>query len=83
MSSKENGGINRKRAEDVVKSLLQWLVVSCLGFAYWLAVLLLLSLFLNGVWHVAFEQLRTYSIVLAVITSVGYAIVMIRRKFAH
>ena len=83
MSSKENGGINRKRVEDVVKSLLQWLVVSCLGFAYWLAVLLLLSLFLNGVWHVVFEQLLTYSIVLAVITSVGYAIVMIRRKFAR
>ena len=83
MSSKENGGINRKRVEDVVKSLLQWLVVSCLGFAYWLAVLLLLSLFLNGVWYVAFEQLLTYSIVLAVITSVGYAIVMIRRKFAR
>ena len=83
MSSKENGGINRKRVEDVVKSLLQWLVVSCLGFAYWLAVLLLLSLFLNGVWHVVFEQLLTYSIVLAVITSVGYAIVMIRRKFSR
>lgn len=65
---------------DIVKEILQWVVVSGLSFLYWMAVLLLISLFLLNVWHVTFERLLQISIVLTVITAVGYGGVLIYRK---
>ncbi len=67
-------------AEDVVKTLLQWMVVSGLSFVYWMAVLLLISLFLMNIWHTSFEAILRYGIILAVITAVVYGIMLIRRK---
>lgn len=67
-------------AQDVVKSLIQWVSVSVLGFFYWMFVLLLISLFLMGVWFTTFDDILRYGIILAVITSIGYAGVMIYRK---
>jgi membrane protein DedA with SNARE-associated domain len=76
--------MNREKlnaAIDVVKGLLQWLVVSVLGFGYWMFVLLLLSLFLMNVWHTSFEKILRYGTILGVITSVVYAGILLRRKF--
>lgn len=67
-------------AEDVVKSLLQWAVVSALSFLYWMAMLLLLSIFLMNIWHTSFDAILQYGIILTVITSIGYAGVLVYRK---
>ncbi len=63
---------NKETIIDVVKDVLSWIVVTALSFVYWLAVLLLLSLFLVNVWIVTFEKLLRYAIVLMVITSIVY-----------
>lgn len=70
----------KEAAEDVVKTLLQWSVVSGLSFLYWMAMLLLASLFLMNVWHTSFEAILRYGIILTIITAVVYAIMLIRRK---
>ena len=70
----------KEAAEDVVKTLLQWIVVSGLSFLYWMAMLLLASLFLMNVWHTNFDEILRYGIILTVITAVIYGIMLIRRK---
>lgn len=67
-------------AEDVVKSFLQWVVVSLCGFVYWMAVLFLISIFLLNIWVTTMDDLLRYGIILAVITSVAYAGIIIYRK---
>ena len=77
--------IDRKyieKAEDIVKTLLQWLVVSALGFAYWIFVLLLVSLFLMNIWKTSWEEILHIGIVLGAITSVFYAGVIWKRRRA-
>lgn len=86
MSSREQkrvmgtAGEKKETAVDVVKGLLQWAVVSALSFVYWMAVLLLASLILMNVWRTSFEEILRYGILLAVITSVGYGAVLVRRR---
>lgn len=67
-------------AEDVVKSFLQWAVVSVCGFVYWMAVLCLISIFLLNIWVTTMDDLLRYGIILAVITSIAYAGIIIYRK---
>lgn len=67
-------------AEDVVKTLLQWIVVSACGFAYWMLVLCLISIFLMNIWHTTMDDLLQYGLVLAGITSVVYAGMLVYRK---
>lgn len=69
-----------KMAEDVIKSLIQWVLVSACGFAYWMLVLLILSMFLMNIWITTFEKILRYGIILSVITSIVYAGILIRRK---
>ena len=72
---------NKKEvAEDVVKTLLQWIVVSGLSFLYWMAMLLLASIFLMNIWHTNFDEILRYGIVLAVITAIAYGSKLVRRK---
>ena len=67
-------------AEDVVKGVLQWAVVSALSFLYWMGVLLLASIFLMNIWITSFEKILRYGIVLTVITALVYAGILIHRK---
>ena len=76
---KEDASV-RDIAEDVIKSLLQWAFVSAFGFLYWMLVLLLASIFLMNIWITSFEKILRYGIILAVITSVFYAGVIVYRK---
>lgn len=65
--------MNKKfQPADVIKGILKWIVVSALGFVYWMAVLLLASLFLMNIWKTSFDAILQYGIILAVITSVIY-----------
>ncbi|MBQ7278658.1 MAG: hypothetical protein IJR17_05625 [Clostridia bacterium] len=71
---------DKAHAIDLVKDVIQWLVVTALGFIYWMAVLLLASVFLLNIWHVSFTTILKYGIGLTAITGVVYAIVMHRRN---
>lgn len=71
----------KEMVEDVVKDLLKWIFVSLFGFAYWMGVLFLASIFLMNIWITTWEKLLHYGIVLGVITSVVYAGILIYRKF--
>ena len=70
----------KEYAVDAVKDLLAWVVVTVLAFIYWMAMLLLASLFLLNVWHVTFEKIVQISLVLTMITSLGYIGVLIYRR---
>lgn len=77
---KKNPANKWELVEDIVKSVIAWAVVSALGFLYWMAVLLLLSIFLMNIWHTSFNSILQYGIVLAVITSIVYAGILVYRK---
>lgn len=70
----------REHAVDAVKDVLVWVLVTGLAFLYWMAMLLILSLFLLNVWHVTFEEIVRISLVLTAVTSVGYLGVIIYRR---
>lgn len=78
---KERHNSNFKEiAEDAVKALLAWIAVTVGGFAYWMAMLLLASIMLLNVWDTSIEQILQYGIILTAITSLVYAIILVRRK---
>ncbi|MCH5332848.1 MAG: hypothetical protein J1D89_02720 [Agathobacter sp.] len=81
MRSRKNSTGKREQVTDVLKGVLAWAVVSVLGFLYWMAVLLLASIFLMNIWKISIERLLTYGICLSIITSVVYAGMRIYRKF--
>lgn len=70
----------KEYAADAVKDLLAWIVVTVLAFFYWMAMLLLASLFLLNVWHVTFEKIVQISLILTAVTSVGYIGVLVYRR---
>ncbi len=65
---------------DVVKEILKWVAVTAIAFAWWMFVLLLLSLFLLNIWHITFEGILRYGIVFTIITSVIYTGNLIYRR---
>ena len=71
----------KKKAFDVVKSIMMWAVVTAGAFLYWMFVLLLLSIFLMNIWRTSIEDLLQYGIILTVITSIAYLVILLRRKF--
>jgi len=77
-------GMDRRQiAVDTAKTVVRWLVVSVLSYVYWLAMLLLLSLFLLNIWHVNFIQILMYSGILCGVTSVVYACILVHRKLYY
>ncbi len=78
------GGMNKKQvAEDVAKTTARWFVGTVLGFVYWLAMLLIFSIFLLNVWKVEFTQILIYAAILGAITSAAYAGILVHRKFYY
>lgn len=80
MSKPDKNKTKKEYAVDVVKDLLAWIVVTVIAFFYWMAMLLLISLFLVHVWYVTFEKIVGISIVLTIITSIGYIGVLVYRR---
>lgn len=77
-------GMNKREiAEDVAKTAFRWVIGTVLAFVYWLAMLLIISVFLLNVWEVTFEQILLYSAVLGILTSALYAGVLVHRKFYY
>ena len=59
--------------------VLQFLVASAGFFAWWMAVLLLISLIAVNVWHVSFEQILFLSLGLTGVSAAAYLFIMLRR----
>lgn len=78
------GGMNKRQiAQDVAKTTAKWLIGTVLAYAYWLFLLLIISIFALNVWHVTFVQILIYSAVLCAVTSVVYGYVLIHRKLYY
>lgn len=78
-----DGMSKRQIAADVGKTTTKWLIVTVLAYAYWFFLLMMLSIFLLGVWHVTFFQILLYSGILCAVTSVVYALMLVHRKFYY
>ena len=77
-------GMSKKQiALDTAKTAFRWLWVTVFLFAYWIAMLLLASLFLLSVWKVSMTQLLIYACILGVVSSLVYAGVLVHRKFYY
>ena len=73
----------RQIAADTAKTTAKWAVATVFFYAYWLAMLLLASLFLLNVWHVTIVRIFLYAGILCVVCSVVYAFVLVHRKFYY
>lgn len=78
------GGMNKRQiAQDVAKTAGKWLLMVILGYVYWLAMLLIASIFLLNVWKVSFEQILIWSGILDAVTAAVYAGILVHRKFYY
>lgn len=59
---------------DMVKAVLKFLLLIVLTFAYWFALLMVISIFLLNIWRVGWEQILMISGGLTVLTMVVYSI---------
>ena len=77
------GMTKRQIAIDTSKTVFRWLMVTLFLYVYWLAMLLLLSIFLLNVWHVTIVRIMIYAGALCVLSSVVYAFMLVHRKFYY
>ncbi len=68
---------------DTAKTAGKWLIFTALAYVYWVAMLLIMSIFLLSYWHVSITQILIYSGILCGVTSVVYAFSLIKRKFYY
>lgn len=68
------------RAVSLLERAGQWLLVTVGFFAWWMAMQLLISLFLLNVWHVRFTQILIRSVWLTAASAAVYAGVMVWRE---
>lgn len=77
-------GMTKKQiAADTAKTAARWFFVTVFLFAYWLAMLLLLSIFLLNVWKVSLIRIIIYACILGGVSSLIYAGVLVHRKFYY
>ncbi|MDR2654815.1 MAG: hypothetical protein LBC56_01910 [Oscillospiraceae bacterium] len=77
------GMSKKERAAASARTALRWLVFSVCAYVYWLALLLLLSLFLLNIVHVKIERLLLLSLALTVVASAVCACMLIHRKLFY
>ncbi len=78
------GGMTpRQIALDTAKTTAKWAAATVFFYAYWLAMLLLASLFLLNVWHVTIVRIFIYAGILCAVSSAVYAGVLWHRKFYY
>jgi hypothetical protein len=68
------------RLTGVLGRILQWLAVTAGIFVWWMALLLVISLFTVNVWHVTFWEILWWSVGLTAVSGAVYLGVMIRRS---
>ena len=75
--------INKAVLKDTVLTILKWLGVTIGSFAYWMFVLLLLSIFLMNIWKTSIYQILKIGVVLTIVTSVVYLIRIVVKKLKN
>lgn len=70
-------------AVDTAKTAFRWLAVTVFLFVYWFLMLILISVMLLNVWKVTLTQLIVYSCILGGVSSLVYAVMLVRRKFYY
>jgi uncharacterized membrane protein len=65
---------------DMVKDILLSFLMLVILSAYWMGVMLLLSLVLVNVWRVAFTELAVYAAALTVISFTIYCVRLVRKR---
>lgn len=65
---------------ELIKDIAGCVLIAGLAFLYWLVMLLFASLVLLSYWHVKFDQLVDYSLVLMAVTTVVYVISLVKRR---
>ena len=77
-------GMTRKQiAADTAKTAFRWFLGTVFLFVYWMAMLLLASIFLLNVWKVTLVKLIIYACILGGISSLVYAGMLVHRKFYY
>ena len=77
-------GMSKKQiAKDTAKTVFRWFTVTVFLYVYWLAMLLLASIFLLNVWKTTIEEIVIYSVILGTVSSAIYAGVLVHRKFYY
>ena len=77
-------GMTKKQiAADTAKTALRWLLITAFLFGYWIAMLLLISMILVNVWKVTLTALIIYACILATVSSLVYAGMLVHRKFYY
>ena len=79
-SPEKNGRPGRREIAGTLLRVLQFLVVSVCFFAWWMAMLLLVSLIAVNVWHVRFTEILFLSLGLTGVSAAVYLWVMLNRK---
>lgn len=59
---------------DMVKAVLKFFLLIVLTFAYWFALLMVISIFLLNIWRVGWEQILMISGGLTIVTMIVYTI---------
>ena len=70
-------------AADTAKTVFRWFLGTVFLFIYWLAMLLMASLFLLNVWKVSITNIIIYACILGAISSLAYAGVLVHKKFYY
>ena len=70
-------------AADTAKTALRWVVITAFLFAYWIVMLMLISMVLVNVWKVTLTELIIYGCILGGISSAVYAGMLVHRKFYY
>ena len=80
MSNRRENAALPPRVRDILSHALQFLAVTAGIFAWWLAMLLLVSVFTVNIWKVSFTSILLYSMVLTAVCAGVYLVIMIRRS---
>lgn len=77
-------GMTKKQiAADTAKTALRWLLITVFLFAYWIVMLMLISMILVNVWKVTLTELIIYGCILGGVSSAVYAGMLVHRKFYY
>lgn len=77
------GMTKRQIAIDTSKTVFRWFMMTLFLYIYWLAMFLLLSIFLLNVWKVTLVRLMVYAGITCALSSAVYAWMLIHRKFYY
>ncbi len=71
---------NKYTKRDLLKDIIITVIMIIAFFAYWMAMLLILSIFLLNIWHISIIQVTMIAGGLTLITSIVYIYRLVKRR---